>query len=120
MSYLIFFIVSFIIIVLIYNIFVIRKEKALNKMKNSKDVELLLKLSKLKMEDVDIKKTIKLLSVANSFIVSLAGTLILLINVKIENFYLWLIVSMLIGMVLLLPLIIFVYKFIGRRIKKEG
>ena len=89
-------------------------------MKNSKDVELVLKLSKLKIEEVDLKKTIKLLSVANSFIVSFAGTLILLINIKIDNFYLWLIVSMLIGMVILLPLIIGVYKLVGLRIKKEG
>ena len=40
MGYLIFFVVAFILILLVYKLFVIRKENALNKMKKSKDVQL--------------------------------------------------------------------------------
>lgn len=120
MSYLIFFVCAFIIILLVYKLFVIRKENALNKMKKSKDVQLILKLSKLKMEDVDEKKLINLISLANAFMISFTGTLVLLINNNIKNFYLWLLASLGIGIVILLPLIIFVYKFIGKKSKKEG
>ena len=119
MGYLIFFVVAFILILLVYKLFVIRKENALNKMKKSKDVQLILKLSKVKMEEVDINKLINLISLANAFMIAFTGTIILLINDKIKNFYLWLLASLGLGMIVLLPLMIIIYKFIGKKAKKK-
>ena len=120
MSYILFFCISFIIVYLLYNIFVIRKDKALNKMKNSKDVLLLCKISHLDINSVDLKYLVKRLSLFNSLLISVVGTIVLLINKFITNYYLWIIFSSIISIIILIPAIIFGYKFIGMKIKKEG
>ena len=120
MIYLLFFLISFFLIFIIYEIFVIRKEKALKKMKNSKDMLLLCKIGKIDIEKVDLKIITRYLCLCNSFIVSLMGTIALLLNKFIRNFYIWILVSSLLSMIVLLPLILSLYKLVGKKIKKEG
>ena len=120
MNYIIFFIVVFLVINLIYRVFVIRKDNALNKMKTSKDILLLCKVSGIKLKDYDLKSIVKKISMANSFIISLLATLTIFAESLIKNFYIWLLVSFIAGMVLLIPIIYVLYKFVGKMIKKEG
>lgn len=120
MFYIIFFVCSFFLVYFIYDIFVIRKNRALKKMKDSKDMLLLCKIGKINIDSVDIKKLTRYLCLSNSFIISLMCTLVILLNNFIKNFYLWILVSSLISIVLLLPMILSIYKIIGKKIKKEG
>lgn len=120
MSYIIFLVCSFLLVYLIYEIFVIRKERALEKMKKSKDVLLLCNLSKLDIKKVNFKKLVRLLALTNAFIISGMGTLVLLFNKIITNFYIWILVSSVLALIVLIPLIIGCYKLIGNMLKKEG
>ena len=119
-SYLIFYLVAFILVYLIYELFVIRKENALNKMKKSKDVLILSRLSELDVEKVNFKKLVRLLALTNAFIISTMSTLVLLLNKVITNIYLWIIIGSIGALVVLIPLIMICYKFIGKKMKKEG
>ena len=89
-------------------------------MKSSKDVLLLCKLGEINIDSVNLKALVNKLSLFNSLLISLMGTIILIINNYITNFYLWIIISSILSILLLIPSIIFGYKFIGKIIKKEG
>lgn len=119
MEFLLFFLIAFVLVNLFYNIFVIRKDNALKKMKTSKEVVLFCKLNKLDVNKLDLKSLVKTLSCTNSFIISLMGTFVLALNKYISNFYLWLILSAIVVIIILIPVIILAYKFIGKKIKKE-
>ena len=119
-SYLIFYVVAFILVYLIYELFVIRKENALNKMKKSKDVLILSRLSELDVEKVNLKKLVRLLALTNAFIISTMSTLVLLLDTVITNTFIWIIVGCVGSLVVLIPLIMISYKFIGKKLKKEG
>lgn len=120
MSYIMFLVFSFLIVYMMYEVFVIRKERALKKMKKSKDVLILCKLSKLDIEKVNLKKLTRLLALTNASIISIMGTLVLLLNKLITNFYLWILISSVLALIVLLPLIIGCYKIVGNIVKKEG
>ena len=120
MIYLLFFIISFILIYILYDLFVIRKKKALKKMKNSKDMLLLCRVGKIDIDKVDIKKVTRYLCLTNSFIVSFVCTLALLLNNVIKNFYIWILSSSLLAILSLIPMILLLYKLIGKKIMKEG
>lgn len=120
MSYIIFLICSFLLVYLIYELFVIKKERALKKMKKSKDVLILCKLSKLDNEKVNFKKLVRILALTNASIISIMGTLVLLLNNIITNFYIWILVSSVLTVIVLLPLIMGCYKIVGNKLKKEG
>ena len=119
MAYILFFIIGFIIVYLFYSIFVIRKSNALKKMRNSKELKLLCRLNKIKVTDDNLKELVKNLAIGNAFIISFMATLIIILERYISNFYLWIILSALIALVLLVPLIIGTYKIAGKLIKKE-
>ena len=120
MEYIIFFISAFLIIYLFYNVFVIKKENALKRMKNSKDVMLVSKIGKVDIEKVDLKKLVQLLGLTNAFIISTIGTIMLLLGIFIKSFYLWIIVVFILSIVLLVPMIFICYKLLGKKINKEG
>lgn len=120
MELVLFFLIAFILINLFYYVFVIRKDNALNKMKTSKEVILFCRINKLDVNKLELKRLIKMLSYTNAFIISLMGTFALLLNKYISNFYLWLIVSAIIVIIILIPFIILTYKFIGKKVQKES
>ena len=117
MNYVIFFFTGIIIINLMYYLFVIRKEKALDNMKNGKDILLLCKLNNIDIKDYDFKRIIKLVGLGNSIIVSTIGTVVLLLDKYISSFYLWILASVISAIVLLIPAIIGTYKILGKVIK---
>lgn len=119
MELLMFFLVAFVLVNLFYNIFVIRKDNALKKMKTSKEVVLFCRLNKLDVNKLELKRLIRILGCTNAFIISLMGTFVLALNKYISNFYLWLLLSAIVVIIVLIPVIILTYKFIGKKIKKE-
>lgn len=120
MEYVLLFITTFILVYLFYYLFVIRKENALKKMKQGKEFKLLSRLGDVKLDSYDIKKVSKAIALANSFIISVMVTFEIVMTIFIENFYLWLIVSSILALILLVPLIMIVYKITGKKLKKEG
>lgn len=120
MEYVLLFITTFILVYLFYYLFVIRKEIALKKMKQGKEFKLLSRLGDIKLDSYDIKKVSKAIALANSFIISVMVTFEIVMTIFIENFYLWLIVSSILALILLVPLIMIVYKITGKKLKKEG
>lgn len=120
MEYVVFFIVSIILVYLFYNIFVIKKENALNRMKKSKDVLLVCKIGNVDIEKVNFKKFVRLLGLTNGFIISTIGTLVLILGRFITNFNLWIIITIISSIILLVPMIFICYKLLGKKINKEG
>ncbi len=119
MTYILFFIGTFLCVYIFYNLFVIQKEKALKKMRNGKEIKLLIRLSGLDVDKCSLKKVVNSLALTNAFIISLIGTIILLIGEYIDNFYIWIIVSVIVGLILLIPLITGLYKLIGKKMKER-
>lgn len=120
MSYILTFIIVFLVVLAIYHLFVIRKDVALDKMKKNKEVLLFCKLNKIDVNKYDIKKIVKSLSFGNAFIIALMTVIVFVINELITNLYLWLIVSAITSIIILIPTILLVYKFIGKKLRKEG
>ncbi len=120
MEYVILFITTFILVYLFYYLFVIKKENALKKMKQGKEFKLLSRLGNINLDKYDVKRVSKAIALSNSFIISVMVTFEIVMTIFIENFYAWIIISSIIALILLVPLIMGVYKFTGKRLKKEG
>ncbi len=119
MSYLLFFVVLLVLIYFFYDIFVIRKENALLKMRNSKEIKILEQLGKINVKNYDLKKVVRILSIGNAFIISTISTVIIIMSDYIKNFYIWILVGAIMAFIVLIPFIILVYKLIGKILKKE-
>ena len=111
MKYLVFFILSFVLVYIFYLITVILQKNKLEKYKKSNQVKYFINRYKLDINKLDMKRFINIISLANSFIVSLAFTATLLV----ENIYL----GMLIGLIVLIPVMLFIYGLIGRDLRKR-
>lgn len=111
MEYVIYFLISFIIVYLFYFSTVIIQKKKYDKFKKSNQVMYFVNKYKLNVNKININKFIKIISLTNSFIISLSFTLI----VKIEN----IILMLFIGLVVLIPTMLICYHFIGRYLQKE-
>lgn len=111
MEYIICFLISFIIVYLFYFVTVIIQKKRYDKFKKSNQVMYFVNKYKLNVNKIDIKKFIKIISLTNSFIISLSFAVI----VKIENNLL----GLLVGLIVLIPSMLICYHFIGTYFKKE-
>ena len=111
MEYIICFLIAFIIVYLFYLFTVVLQKKRYDKFKNSNQVMYFVNKYKLNVNKIDIKKFIHIISLTNSFIIALSFAVI----IKIENTLL----SLLIGLIVLLPLMLICYHFIGTYLKKE-
>lgn len=111
MKELILFTVTFLIIFLIYYLFVIRRKKYLEKFINGKEIGYLKKVYKIKLKKEDYKKIAILIAITNSFIISLAISLVCFLN----N----LLLQLLLGFVIIIGLILLCYHIIGKIYKKK-
>lgn len=112
MKELIIFIITFILIYLIYYVFVIHKHKTLLKWQNGKEMTYLKKVYKIKIKESNLKKIANVIAFSNAFIVALALSIISLLN----NF----IIQMLLGFVILSVLILLTYHIIGKYYQKRS
>ena len=115
---LILWLVLIVIIYAFYEIFVIRKEKALENMKHGKELTLLEKKYKLDYDKLDIKKIARMVGISNAFIISTVVSLVCLLQKFITNTFLWGLAVIGVGIVLLVPLILLCYSLIGKHLRK--
>lgn len=113
------FVCLFLIVYLFYYIFVIRSEKTLEKMHSGKEMVFLKNNYKLDYGKISIKKVVNSIALTNSFIISFTTVIVCLLNEWISNFYLWLLCCMFMAIVILFPLIIILYHFIGTHYRKK-
>lgn len=119
MQNIIIFIGLFILIYLFYFFFVIRKPRMLEKLKRGKELTLLKSIYHLDYSKLNMKRVANTVALANSFILSLMTTLVTLINDWINNFYIWLIMSLVMAFILMIPITLIIYHCIGRYYSKK-
>ena len=107
------FVVTFVVVFVVYLLFVIRRGKYLDKFINGKEVGYLKKVYKIKVEKSDYKSLALLIAVTNSFIIAISVTVVSLF----KNIFL----EILVGFGTVLVLILVCYHIIGKLYqKKEG
>jgi len=111
MNFVIIFLVSFVVVYLAYLITVILNKKKLDKFKTSNQVLLLVKKYGIKVTDSNVKEIGYLVAFANAFIIATAITIVELIS----NF----ILKILVAFVVIVPLILIIYSFIGKYLQKK-
>ena len=116
---LILWLVLIVVIYLFYEIFVIRKERALENMKHGKELSLLEKKYKLSYDKLDIKKVARIVSFTNAFIISTVVAIVCLLQRVISNTWLWMFSVIGVGFILLIPMILLFYSLIGKHLRKK-
>lgn len=106
MEELIFYFITFITVYLLYLFFVILKGKKSEQFKNSTEMQFLRKKYKVDIEAIGMTKLAHISAIANAFII--ANT------VSIIGFIDNVVLKMVTGFVILLPMIIIIYHFIGK------
>lgn len=119
MENIIIFGILFILVYLAYEIFIIHNKKALSKIKEGKELFFLKRNYKLDYEKLNMKKVVRVIALTNAFILSFTTTLVCLINDWVKNFYLWLIICLVMAIFILIPLILIIYNLIGKYLKKQ-
>jgi len=109
----------FVLIYLFYELFVIRKEKVLENMKEGKELSLLSKKYKLDYSKINMKELVRLIALSNAFIISTVVAVVCLLQNWISNFFLWMIAVLVVGILLLIPFILIVYTRIGKYYQKK-
>ncbi len=112
MKELIIFIITFILIYLVYYLFVIKRKKTLLKWQNGKEMTYLKKIYKIKIKENNLKRIATIIALSNAFIVALTLSIISYLN----NF----LIQMLVGFIILSGLIILTYHIIGKHYQKKG
>ena len=107
----IFAIIVFVIIYLAYLFTVIMRKDKLKKFVNAKEVSLLKGRYKLNLDKINVKSLAQTIAISNSFIISFAIYMALLVDNMI--------LQLLIGFLVMVPLILIIYHFIGRHYKKK-
>ena len=109
---LILFLVTFVVVFLIYLLFVIRRGKYLDKFIKGKEISYLEKVYKIKIKESDYRGISLLVAFTNSFIIATSVVLVSLF----KNIFLEIIV----GFITVMALILICYHIIGTIYKKEG
>ncbi len=113
MEYIITYCIVFIIVYLIYLLFVVKRKKSIEKLKNSLEVRFLINRYHIDIDNMNIRSLSNKIALCNSFIIS--TTFIIVLFVK--HF----ILKMLLGFVILFPLILISYHILAKSLlKKEG
>ncbi len=109
----------FVLIYLFYELFVVRKEKVLENMKDGKELSLLSKKYHLDYNKINMKSLVRLIALSNAFIISTVVAIVCLLQNWIHNFFLWMIAVLVVGILLLIPFILIVYTRIGKYYQKK-
>lgn len=112
-SFLLKFIVSFIITYLLYLFFVILNKKKRKSILSTNQATIFIKLNKLNIDNINEKSFIHLLAISNSLILSI--TIAFVFSLFFDNF----ILNILFSFLILIILIIVIYKFMGLFLRKK-
>ena len=105
------FLLCFFLVLIVYEIFIVRKAKK-KKDKRPMEVRYLITRYHLNMRKVDYSQLLQIVALVSSFDISLIVSVVMLIDS-----YLWQIVAVL---VLVLPVILVSYHFVGMFYRKKG
>lgn len=108
------FLISFVVVYLLYLIFVILNKKKQKNVFDTKQASILINLNKLDINKLDKKVFIQCLSIANSFILSVTFAF------AVSEFFKSFILNLVLSFILLMLLIMLVYKLMGFILRKEG
>ena len=106
------FLMTYVFVFLIYQLFVISKSKRKNSKKMPVEVNYLISVYKIDIDKINYKKLLLLISLVSSLDISIIVTLVLVFN----SYFVKLIVSLLIT----IPIIILSYHLVGNYYKKKG
>ena len=112
MNYVILFVVTFLIVYLLYLLTVILNKKKLEKFKKSNQALYFIKKYKIKVDDNNVKLLAHLVALSNAFIMSTAIVLVELV----PNF----ILKILVAFLVIMPLILILYHMVGKIMLKRG
>lgn len=111
MNFLLTFVISFLVIYLVYYLIIVSRKKGLESFKKGAQAEYFKKVYNLDFRKIDLKRFANSLSLTNAFIMSAVITIIELF----DN----LIVKMAVGFILIIPLMLVSYKFLGEKYRKD-
>ena len=109
---LIFFIMTFLLAFIVYEIFIVRKSKKDKRRKKPIEVNYLINKYNLDIDKLNYKKLLNIISLVSAFDISLVVTIVSLL----DNFYM----QLMVGFVLIMALILVSYDIVGRIYKKKG
>ena len=109
---LILFLMTFVIVFLVYLLFVIRRGKYLERFIAGKEISYLKRVYKIKIKESDYK--------AIAFIVTLTNSFIIAISVTVVSLFKSIFLEILVGFITVLVLILLSYHIIGKIYQKRG
>ncbi len=109
---LVLFLLCFILVLIVYEIFIVSRAKKNKGKKYPMEVKYLMVRYKLNMKKVDYPQLLQIIALVSSFDISLIVTIVSMLNT-----YLW---QMLIALVLVIPVIFVSYHFVGKFYIKKG
>ena len=109
---LILFLMTFALIFIIYQLFIVRKAKKDKRRKKPVEVNYLIGKYKLNLEKINYKRLLNVISLVSALDIAIVVTIISFI----KSFYL----QLLVGFVLIMLIIITSYDIVGRIYKKQG
>ena len=109
---LILFVLCYILVLVIYEIFIVNRVKKKKAKKYPMEVKYLIARYRLDMKKVDYPQLLQIVALVSSFDISLIVTL-----ASILDTYLW---QMIIVIILVFPVIFVSYHFVGKFYKKKG
>lgn len=109
---LILFILTFLLVFIVYELFLVRKSKKDKRRKKPVEVNYLIGKYNLDLEKLNYKKLLNIISAVSAFDISLTVTIVSLL----ESFYF----QLLIGFILIVLLILTSYDIVGRIYEKKG
>ncbi len=112
MQEIILFIFTFLIVYIIYQIFIVRKEKRRNSKKRPPEVNFLIYKYNIDIKKLDYHKMLNTISIISSLDITIIVTIIS----TLTNFWIQLIVAL----VLIFPIFLISYYFIGKYYIKKG
>lgn len=117
MQELILFLMTFVLVLIIYEIFIVSKTKRLRntnskKFKDPMEIKYLVNRYKLDMKKIDYNQLLQLVAIISSFDIALVVTLINLTNIFV--------LEILIGIVSIFPIILLSYHLVFIFYKKKG
>lgn len=112
MRELILFFMTFVVVFLIYQLFIVRKYKKIKNKKQLPEISYLVNKYHIDLNKINYNKLLNIVSIVSSFDIALLVSVSLLT----ESIFM----EMVIALVLAVPTIIISYSFIGRYYKKKG
>ena len=112
MNEIILFLMTYLFVFFIYQIFIIRKAKRKNSKKRPMEVNYLINKYHIDIKRIDYKKLLLIISLVSSLDISILVTIILIF----DSYFIKIVVALL----LVIPIIVISYHFIGSYYKKKG